>query len=297
MAKALERHTDARLCTLVNKANQQRGPFQLKLAFKDAKRLAKGLMGSILARAQARYGVKLYGVTIMSNHLHLIVRTPNKNLASFMNYVKARSAEGLNFLLGRSGPFWSRRYDAQPILDDEAALERLCYSTHNPVAAGLVHTAKQWPGLNLDYSCHTNHEGLRFEYLDKSAWHRAGRPDTLSPFFKEVELQLSALAKYEGLSPEHYQTLLQSAVPERPKPNKVLGLEALLKQDFFSKPSRPKRSRRPYAFGHPERKAEHRAEISALYEIYSQASERYRQGERHSSFPQGTYLPPFGLAA
>lgn len=298
LAKSLERHTDSKLDKLITKANKTRGPFQPKLRLDEAKRLCKGLMGSILARAQIRYGVRIYGVTIMSNHLHLTVHTPHKNLAAFMNYVKARSAEAINFILGRSGPLWSRRYDAQAILDDDAALERLCYAKHNPVAAGLVRAPEQWPGLNLDYSTHEEATmTLSFEYLDKTAWHQAGRPDSLMPFFKQAQLKLSPLPAHEGLSPLQYEALLKSALADKEQPSHVMGLEAVLKQDVFSKPRQPKRSRRPYAFGHPERKAEHRAELFALHDVYSQCSELYQRGQRQCVFPDGTYLPPVGLAA
>ncbi len=43
-------------------------------------------------------------MVVMSNHLHLVVRAPGKNLAAFMSYFLARVAPTLILLLGRVGP-------------------------------------------------------------------------------------------------------------------------------------------------------------------------------------------------
>jgi REP element-mobilizing transposase RayT len=90
-------------------------------------------VSSALARAQehcAENGlppVEVFAVVVMSNHLHLVVRAPGKNLAAFMGYFLARVAQTLNLLLGRVGPVFPRRYDAQPVLDEEAAAGRIKY--------------------------------------------------------------------------------------------------------------------------------------------------------------------------
>ena len=90
-------------------------------------------------------------LVVMSNHIHLVLRTTRKNLAAFMGYFKARVAESINHLTGRRGPLWARRYDAQPILDHAAAAGRVGYTLDNPRKANLVEDFEQWPGLNLAY--------------------------------------------------------------------------------------------------------------------------------------------------
>ncbi|MDH5671724.1 MAG: hypothetical protein OEZ06_06215 [Myxococcales bacterium] len=71
-AKAMMRHLDKRLGKLVERANAQSGPNQPKLTLEDARRMARGLIGSALARAQKHCEVKVYALVVMSNHLHLI---------------------------------------------------------------------------------------------------------------------------------------------------------------------------------------------------------------------------------
>ncbi|MDH5676948.1 MAG: transposase [Myxococcales bacterium] len=100
-AKAMARRLDKRLAKLVNRANARSGPLQPKLTLEDARRMARGLVGSTLARAQKHCDVKVYALVVMSNHLHLVVQTRKKNLAAFMGDFKARITENLNPLTGR----------------------------------------------------------------------------------------------------------------------------------------------------------------------------------------------------
>jgi hypothetical protein len=99
-------------------------------------------VSSALARAQehcAENGlppVEVFAVVVMSNHLHLVVRAPGKNLAAFMGYFLARVAQTLNLLLGRVGPVFPRRYDAQPILDEEGCTRRAVRSLHDRLPRG-----------------------------------------------------------------------------------------------------------------------------------------------------------------
>jgi REP element-mobilizing transposase RayT len=114
---------------------------QPKLTLPDARRIIRGAIGSAFARAQQRYHTKIFALVGMSNHVQLLAQTKGKNLSKFMGYVKARIAETIKLLTGKRGPLWSRRYDAQAVLDDEAAGDRLAYCLDNPVDAHLVETA------------------------------------------------------------------------------------------------------------------------------------------------------------
>jgi REP element-mobilizing transposase RayT len=96
---------------MINRANSMHGPLQPKLTLKDAKRIARGTVGSAVARAQKIYNTRVFALVTMSNHVQLVVQTRGKNLASFMRYVKARIAETINLLTGKRGPLWSRRYE------------------------------------------------------------------------------------------------------------------------------------------------------------------------------------------
>jgi hypothetical protein len=217
-----------------------------------------------------------------------------------MGYVKARIAETINLLTGKRGPLWSRRYDAQPILDDNAAADRVAYCLDNPVDAALVDTADSWPGLNLAYAM-GERDSIEFEYLDRTAWHKAGRPDGLDRFYKTATLQLSPLPQLEGndraLARQSVRSWLGRRTESRERRGHVLGIEGIFDTAFESRPKNPARSRRPYAFGSKDDKTKYYQSVSILYQVYAEASEQYRSGRYEVTFPSGMYRPPISIAA
>ena len=277
-----------------------RGPMQPKLTLNDAKRIACGTVGSAVARAQQRYHTRVFALVGMSNHMQLVVQTRGKNLASFMGYVKARIAEAINLLTRKRGPLWSRRYDSQAILDDDAASDRVAYCLDNPVDARLVDTPDSWPGLNLAFGMGETDE-IEFEYLDRTRWHQARRPDRLDDFFRTAKLRLSPLPKLKGMDRSLVQQSVQSWLGRRTEANGrsgiALGIEGIFETAFESRPKNPKRSRRPYAFGTKENKKKYFKSVSVLYQAYTEVSERFRAGRYETKFPPGMYRPPAFMIA
>ncbi|MDH5671818.1 MAG: transposase [Myxococcales bacterium] len=303
--KALERHCDKRLAKLVERSNANRGPFQPKLTFEDAKRMARGLIGSALGRAQQHCKVKVFALVVMSNHIHLVVQTTEKNLAAFMAYFKARVADDINLLTGKRGPLWARRYDAEPITDDPSVADRIAYSVDNPCKANLVSEPEEWPGLNLAYGLGDSDE-LGFEFLNRTKWHKARHPEKLAPFFETVTLKLSAAPSCEGMDRETYRASLDSWIEQlrakqaakgHKKSGAPLGVEKVVLAAFETRPARLARSRRPYVFCEPERRAEHAAARLSVSAAHWECSRRYQAGEPDVRFPEGTYPPPILKAA
>ena len=102
-----ERHLDKRLQRLVDYANKHRGKHQPELTVPIAKRIARGLVGGAIADAQAHCNTQVFGFVVMSNHMHLLVRTRGKNLAAFMRELKAAITRGARS--HRVAPCWSPR--------------------------------------------------------------------------------------------------------------------------------------------------------------------------------------------
>jgi REP element-mobilizing transposase RayT len=310
-----ERHLNKRLSRCVRQANARRGPYQPELTLEAAKRIARGTVGSALARAQQRYGTTIYGLVVMSNHLHVLVRTRGKNLALFMRDAKSAITGAINLLTGKRGTLWERRYDAQPVVDDVGAAERHGYMTDNPCKAGLVGDPAHWPGLNLAYGFGDEDE-LTFEYLDRTAWHGAGRPKDLSRFFRSATLTLSPLPSAEGCSRDTYRASLMSwvevahekalakecdanqAKSERTRrPRDVLGVDKVIAAPFDTWPKEPARTERPYVFGAPDNCRAYTAAAVALDQTHRELSARYRAGDHSVTFPPGMYSPPLLQAA
>ena len=106
------------------------------------------LLGGVLARAVRLHGVELFAFSIISNHIHLLVRAPRGNLPRFMQYLATNVSKKVGRLVRWGGSFWGRRYAAEPILDETALLGRLRYVLSHGVKEGLVRRCRDWPGLS-----------------------------------------------------------------------------------------------------------------------------------------------------
>ncbi|MDH5670579.1 MAG: transposase [Myxococcales bacterium] len=314
--KALDRRNLKRFDRLAQRVNARSGLNSPKFTGAQLQRFAKGLVGSALARAQREYGVKIYAFISMSNHIHIVLSTPRKNLSLFMRDFKSTTARGINFLTGRRGPLWGRRYDAQPILDDAAAKGRVGYTVGNPRKAKLLQDPEEWPGLNLCFGLQESQE-LEFEYFDYEAWREDGpKKDRFDDFFTTATLVLSPLPGCEDLDPQDYARDVRSwieavlheeeaAADKKPKEasrrssnrSAIVGLEAILNANFEYRPRNPAYKRRPHCFGSPENRKQHFEDMSNLYGVYDDRSERYLAGDPDVKFPEGTYPPPIVRAA
>jgi hypothetical protein len=232
-----------------------------------------------------------------------------------MRDVKSAITSTINLLTGKSGTLWQRRYDAQAVVDDEGATERHGYMTDNPRKAGLVDDPAHWPGLNLAYGFGDADE-LTFEYLDRTAWHKAGRPKDPGPYFRSATLTLSPLPSCDGCSREVYRASLMSWIEAahdkalakqrdgrddqptgQPGRRPALGVDKVIASAFDTWPRQPAHSDRPYVFGTPENRRAYTAAAMELDEAHRDRSERYRAGEHDVTFPSGMYPPPLLQAA
>lgn len=80
----------------------------------------------------------------MTNHVHLLLRTPRPNLAKVMQLVNGSYAQHFNRLNGRTGPLFEGRYFSSLIDSDAYLSAAAAYIHRNPVAARLVERARDW---------------------------------------------------------------------------------------------------------------------------------------------------------
>jgi putative transposase len=99
----------------------------------------------ILAGAVARYGWICHGYCLMSNHFHLLIETPSANLARGMQFLNGVYTQKFNRHHKRFGHVLQGRYKAILVEKESHLLELARYIVLNPVRAGLVRSAKDWP--------------------------------------------------------------------------------------------------------------------------------------------------------
>jgi len=121
-----------------------------------------------LARARTRFGFDLFGLCVMSNHVHYLIRPARtEEMPKLMHWLNWYSAMLLNRLLRRRGHFWERRYHAVAVPDRDTghALRVLRYIHANPKAAGMM------AGYDYGYSNYRSYARPADDGL--SAWHPA----------------------------------------------------------------------------------------------------------------------------
>ena len=106
------------------------------------------------AKAQ---GVEVHAYVLMSNHLHLLVTPQQDNALPLMMQALGRSyVMYFNKRHGRSGTLWEGRYRSTLIQSDRYLLACMAYIDLNPVRAGMVAQASDYP-----WSSHAHYIGTR----------------------------------------------------------------------------------------------------------------------------------------
>jgi putative transposase len=105
----------------------------------------------VLGAIAERYGILIHAFCVLSNHFHLVLTDPGARLPEFHRDLDALIARAVNCSLGRWEAFWDPdSYSAVKLEGAQTILEKMVYVLANPVAAGLVRRAAEWPGLWSD---------------------------------------------------------------------------------------------------------------------------------------------------
>ena len=98
-----------------------------------------------LVSAVEDYDWHVHTLCLMTNHYHLVVVTEQRLLSLGMQRLNGRYAEDFNVKFKRTGHLWGDRFWTR-FVEDEERLASVCeYVVNNPVRAGLVAHARDWP--------------------------------------------------------------------------------------------------------------------------------------------------------
>jgi REP element-mobilizing transposase RayT len=144
-----------------------------------------------LGEAHQRFGVEVLSYCLMSNHYHLLLKTPEANLGRVMRHVNGLYTQRYNRLRKTDGSLFRGRYKAICVEEDSYQLQLSRYIHRNPIEAGLVASLEDYP-----WSSYPN-------YISKIA-----SPKWL--YRKEIYEQLGSITKQQ----EKYQTFVELGVEE-----------------------------------------------------------------------------------
>ena len=100
---------------------------------------------SIFAEGIERFNWLCYAYCLMDNHYHLLVQTPDANLSRGMRQLNGVYTQAYNRRHGKTGHLFQGRYKAILVDADAYLLELSRYIVLNPVKAGMVKRAGEWP--------------------------------------------------------------------------------------------------------------------------------------------------------
>src|SRR3954451_17302935 len=99
---------------------------------------------ALLRVVVARQGWRCLSYCLMSNHVHLLIETPEPNLGDGMRRLHGDFARGFNRRHGISGHVFQGRFGSKPLKDDGHLWTTAAYIAANPVEAGLCAAPEGW---------------------------------------------------------------------------------------------------------------------------------------------------------
>lgn len=112
---------------------------------------------SRLLQSSEKHRVPVHAITLMTNHVHLIV-TPAEHLqlSQFVRQFAQRYAQFRNFSRGATGKLFEQRYKSVPIVSDEQMAITTAYVELNPVHARISSEPESYR-----WSTYPQHAGYR----------------------------------------------------------------------------------------------------------------------------------------
>ena len=264
------------------------------------------LVGGIIAKGQKKFSIRIYGLVVLSNHLHAVLGADKpQNISAFMQWVLSLIAKKVGKHIDWREKFWGRRFSAEPILDDEAAKGRLTYILAHAQKEGLTARPELWPGLTcIPEVVH----GVRrlFHWCDETEMGRSKRRgDNRSEgqFKERLGIDYERLPCWQGLDDAQYSKVIKALLEEavaladelRAGKTGCLGAEAVVAQHPHDKPKQSKKSTRPLCHASTMEAYEaFRATYRAFVAAYREAAAALRAGDVNVAFPRHAFLPPLG---
>ncbi|MCB1674661.1 MAG: transposase [Halioglobus sp.] len=166
---------------------------------------------SILAAVCETDNWVCHAYCLMDNHYHLLIETPDGNLSKGMRQLNGVYTQAYNHSHDRVGHVFQGRYKAILIEKESYLLELARYIVLNPVRAGMVRTARDWPWSS----------------------YRATAGQEAIPAFLTVEWLLAGFGRHKSKAIERYKHFVSQG-REQPAPWQFLKNQVYLGSEQFA---------------------------------------------------------------
>jgi REP element-mobilizing transposase RayT len=109
------------------------------------------MFAKIINEAIEKYSIEVTHFILMSNHYHIIFKTPNCNIHRAMQYINSRVAREYNKRHNRTGHLWQDRYKSIIVENDIYLYNIIKYIYFNPVRAGIVSHPKDYVPSTFEF--------------------------------------------------------------------------------------------------------------------------------------------------
>jgi putative transposase len=152
---------------------------------------------SQLLAAKYKFNVEIHAFCLMSNHYHLLLRTPDANLDKFMQHFGSSLSRKINRLCGADGALFRSRYKSILVESHDYFIQLLKYIHLNPVDALLTQFAEDYELSSYStYLCKTTISWLTKEFAlgffndihAFKAFHETGTTTEISKLLSKKQL-------------------------------------------------------------------------------------------------------------
>ena len=105
-----------------------------------------------IADLKERKRFRLYGYCLMNNHIHLLIRPLDGSISRIVQSLLVSHTQRYHRFHRSGGHVWQGRFKSPVIQDDDHLLTVLRYIEANPLRAGIVELAGDYPWSS--FACH-----------------------------------------------------------------------------------------------------------------------------------------------
>ena len=112
---------------------------------------------TLICTTARKYNIKVLGICLMLDHIHLLVRAPSRtDLSAFVRDYTCRFSRKRNTRYHRKGDYFRHRFGSAPKVDEKKARTAIAYLYNNPVEKKMCGKAEEFQWNFLDYA-HNSH--------------------------------------------------------------------------------------------------------------------------------------------